>query len=73
MNLKYLLSIIISIIFYSINLFSNDYLLDSSLAFNGTIKTIVTYNGINYVGGSFTKISNVTGFGTIVDDNLGNY
>lgn len=51
--------------------YSNDYLFDSTYAFNGTIKSIYNQNGVNYIGGSFDKISYITGFGTIVDNTAG--
>lgn len=67
-----LLYVIIQIVFYQ-NAFSNDYLFDSTYAFNGSIKSIYSSNGINYIGGSFTKISYITGFGTILDNINGNF
>lgn len=51
----------------------SNYLLDSNLAFNGTVRTIVNHNGINYMGGTFTKISFLTGSGTIVDGASGEF
>ncbi|HRP01029.1 MAG TPA: hypothetical protein PLE30_00105 [Candidatus Kapabacteria bacterium] len=47
-------------------LFANDYLFDSTYAFNGNIKSIYSHNGVNYIGGNFTKISYVSGYGTTV-------
>jgi len=51
----------------------SNYLLDSNLAFNGTIRTIVHNEGINYVGGTFTKISYLTGSAVIVDNTDGEF
>jgi hypothetical protein len=51
----------------------SNYLLDSNLAFNGTVRAIVNHNGTKYIGGTFTKISLLTGSGTIVDKDTGEF
>ena len=65
---KKFIPVMLMILFVSLytNVLSGQYLLDTNLAFNGTIRTIVNHDGINYIGGSFTKISKLTGFGALV-------
>lgn len=53
--------------------YSANFLLDSTYAFNGTIKSIHTVNGVNYIGGGFTKISLISGYATKVDKNNGSF
>jgi hypothetical protein len=72
---KNIISFMLLILFFSIvtDVKSEQYLLDTNLAFNGTIRTIVNHGGINYIGGSFTKISKLTGFGTLVNKTDGDF
>lgn len=63
----------IVLLFFMVQNAQSNYLLDSNLAFNGTVRAIVNHNGVNYMGGTFTKISYLTGSGTIVDGDTGEF